>query len=270
MVWPLEAGTGATPARRAKQASEREPAGVRPGDEQLGGDDRADAGLVEQSRCERTDMREDLAFELVCFEVAAWMRRARLRSTSRVASSSALATLERRSRLQRSSSARSGSPRSSCGAGRERSRSRCAAAPALRGGRRRRSAGRPATAATPHAAPRHVAARTSHSRAQSGQCGPRRAGRLCPAAAAHAAACGRPRAPPRRARRGSEPDRRRSCRCPRSPRRGDRQRDARRSAAPRDSRVCSPPSSAPATTAPAGAVTTASTCSSRCVSTPTT
>ena len=45
-----------------------EPAAVRPGDDQLGGDDRADAGLVEQRRCECAHVGEDLAFELVGFD----------------------------------------------------------------------------------------------------------------------------------------------------------------------------------------------------------
>jgi hypothetical protein len=41
-----------------------EPATVRPGDEQLRGDDRADAGFVEQRGRERADVGQDLAFEL--------------------------------------------------------------------------------------------------------------------------------------------------------------------------------------------------------------
>jgi len=40
---------------------------VGPGDDQLRGDDRADASLVEQLRCECADVGEDLAFELSCF-----------------------------------------------------------------------------------------------------------------------------------------------------------------------------------------------------------
>ena len=87
---------------------------VRPADDQLGGDDRADAGLVEQPGCERPDVGEDLASRAPRLRaVAAWMRRARVRSTSVVASSSGVRELERRKRLQRSSSRRTGSRRSS-------------------------------------------------------------------------------------------------------------------------------------------------------------
>ena len=65
VVWPLEAGIGATPASRAKAASERTRPWCDQADDQLGGDDRADAGLVEQPGCERAHVGEDLAFELV-------------------------------------------------------------------------------------------------------------------------------------------------------------------------------------------------------------
>jgi hypothetical protein len=41
---------------------------VRPGDDQLRGDDRPDAWLVEQRGCERTYVGEDLLFELVGFD----------------------------------------------------------------------------------------------------------------------------------------------------------------------------------------------------------
>jgi hypothetical protein len=67
MVWPLEAGTGATPARRAKAASERS----RPGCDQetsSWADDRTNAGLVEQRRRELVDEAEDLTLQLVRFE----------------------------------------------------------------------------------------------------------------------------------------------------------------------------------------------------------
>ena len=67
VVWPLEAGIGAVPARRAKACFGADATLVRPGDDQLGSDDRADAGLVEQLRCKRTDVRKDLLLELVGF-----------------------------------------------------------------------------------------------------------------------------------------------------------------------------------------------------------
>ena len=41
---------------------------MRPGDDQLGGDDRSDAGFVEQRRGKRMDVLVDLVFELVGFE----------------------------------------------------------------------------------------------------------------------------------------------------------------------------------------------------------
>jgi hypothetical protein len=41
---------------------------VRPGDDELCGDDRSDAGLVEQRRGERAHVREEFALELVGFE----------------------------------------------------------------------------------------------------------------------------------------------------------------------------------------------------------
>jgi hypothetical protein len=52
----------------------------------LGGDDRADARLVERPGCERADVGEDLAHEFGCFVGRAWIRRARLRSTILAAS----------------------------------------------------------------------------------------------------------------------------------------------------------------------------------------
>src|SRR6266700_1580631 len=65
IVWSLEAGTGATAARRAKAASER----TRPRCDQATITSAAtigpDAGLVEQLWCERTDVAEDLVLELV-------------------------------------------------------------------------------------------------------------------------------------------------------------------------------------------------------------
>ncbi len=47
-VWPEEAGIGATPARHGERGVVAAAAGVGPGAEHDGGDDRADAGLVEQ------------------------------------------------------------------------------------------------------------------------------------------------------------------------------------------------------------------------------
>ena len=64
MVWPEEAGIGATPASRAKAASERTRPWCDQADDQLCGDDRADARLVEQLWCECPYVGEDLAFEL--------------------------------------------------------------------------------------------------------------------------------------------------------------------------------------------------------------
>jgi hypothetical protein len=115
----LAAGRG--DRRDAREACEArfgaEPAAVWPGDEQLGSDDRPDAGLVEQRRRERADVGEDLALELVGFDGGARARRARLRNTIRLASSSAPAERVRRKRPQRSSNLPSGSRRSSSRSG---------------------------------------------------------------------------------------------------------------------------------------------------------
>src|SRR6266516_2456476 len=66
-VGPLEAGTGADAGEGGEAGFGAEPAGVRPGDDQLGGDDRADAGLVEQCRGECAYVAEDPALELAGF-----------------------------------------------------------------------------------------------------------------------------------------------------------------------------------------------------------
>ena len=76
-------------------------AGVGPGDDQLGGHDRPDAGLVEQRRGESRDVVEDLALEIVSFLGGGQDAACELRSTSPVASSSTVAGAERRKRLQR-------------------------------------------------------------------------------------------------------------------------------------------------------------------------
>ena len=64
--------TGSRDRRDAGQSREgglgAEPDGVGPGDEQLRGNDRADAGLVEQLWCERAHVNEDLALELSGFD----------------------------------------------------------------------------------------------------------------------------------------------------------------------------------------------------------
>jgi hypothetical protein len=58
-VPPRESGKGGFGAQ---------PTAVRPGDEQLGGNDGTNAGLVEQRRCECPDVHDDLVFELLGFE----------------------------------------------------------------------------------------------------------------------------------------------------------------------------------------------------------
>ena len=75
--------------------------------------DRSDARLVEQSGCERASLGEDLSFELGGRGRRRFDPRARLRSTCRVPSSSGVAVLERRRRLQRWISRWAGSARSS-------------------------------------------------------------------------------------------------------------------------------------------------------------
>jgi hypothetical protein len=62
IVWPLEAGTGATPARRAKAASERS----RPWWDQATISCAATIGPTpgSSSSCECAHVRQDLAFEL--------------------------------------------------------------------------------------------------------------------------------------------------------------------------------------------------------------
>jgi hypothetical protein len=66
VVSPLEAGSGATPASRAKAASERTRSLCDQLTEQLCGDDRSDARLVEERRGECADVTEDLALEERC------------------------------------------------------------------------------------------------------------------------------------------------------------------------------------------------------------
>src|SRR4029078_3098349 len=65
---PLRLGAARGDRGEAGEAGEAgfgaKPAVVGPGDDQLGGDDRPDSGLVEQGRGERADVSEDLAFEL--------------------------------------------------------------------------------------------------------------------------------------------------------------------------------------------------------------
>jgi hypothetical protein len=51
----------------AKAASEPDPAAMRPGDQQLGGDDHADSGVSQQLRCPLLDHHGELAFQLVDF-----------------------------------------------------------------------------------------------------------------------------------------------------------------------------------------------------------
>jgi hypothetical protein len=98
LVWPLEAGIGATPARRAKAASER----TRPGCDQATSSWAATIGPTPGSSsspgasartCARISPSSSAASA-----VAASIRRARLRKTSRVASSSAPAEPERRTK----------------------------------------------------------------------------------------------------------------------------------------------------------------------------
>ena len=113
VVWPLEAGIGATPARRAKAASER----TRPWCDQATISCAATIGPTPGSSSSVGASARTWAW-ISCSSssastVAAFARRARLRRTSRVVTSSAAPGL-RRKWLQRSSSFPLGSARSSC------------------------------------------------------------------------------------------------------------------------------------------------------------
>ena len=112
-VWPLDAGTGATPARRAKQASERS----RPRCDQATISCAATIGPTPGSSsscgCERAHVAEQVAFELVSFECCSF-------DAAREAAQHELCRdlvdacwLLRRRRQQRSSSLPVASPRSS-------------------------------------------------------------------------------------------------------------------------------------------------------------
>jgi hypothetical protein len=59
---PEEASIGLTPAREANAASDRHRPGVRPGDDEVGGADRTDAGFGEQGGHGRVDEFAELAF----------------------------------------------------------------------------------------------------------------------------------------------------------------------------------------------------------------
>ena len=63
-VCPDEAGIGRNPGEPREGGFGADPAWMRPGDEHLRGDDRADARLVEQLGCEHANVGEDLGFEL--------------------------------------------------------------------------------------------------------------------------------------------------------------------------------------------------------------
>ncbi len=217
-------------------------------------------------------MGEDLALRARLLPtVAAWTRRARVRSTSVAASSSGVRELERRRRLQRSSSRCCGSPRSSwrswSGAVTITLRS-CTSAcrrtsTALR---RASSSSRSASRRCPARGSASVLAREHRAG------GPDRVEpvvlALQPPLVARAAAGLEHRLAAAaqidgRARHRSGP-------LPRPPRHAGRRR-----ARPRTASACAYPRAFAATdrcatTAPVGATTTASTCSSRCVSTPTT
>ena len=218
IVCPLEAGSGATPARRAKAASERTRSLVRPGDDQLRGDDRADAGFVEQFGHERTDVFEDFALELVGLCGRGLDRRASERSDEHVASSSGVREPERRKRLQRRISSSRAVAAARHGAARARSRSHCGVGRARPGGRRRRCGVRAAARAAPPGAVPSVAGSASRPRVPSRAARIASSGRPCRAIDVRCGRCGRPRAPSRRDRRGSESARRRNGQHPRSPR----------------------------------------------------
>ena len=113
VVWPLEAGSGATPASRAKAASER----TRSWCDQVTISCAATIGPTPGSSSSsgtsaRTWARISRSSSSASW-VAAWMRRASERRTRIVASWSGVRELERRKRLQRRSSSPSGSRRSS-------------------------------------------------------------------------------------------------------------------------------------------------------------
>ena len=152
---------------------------------------------------------------------------------------------------------------------RARSRLRCAAARAPRDGRRRRCLERPVTVAVLRAAVRTAAAPAARSRTGPARRGRRRARRPCRATAARSVTSGQPRAPPRRARSDSGQGRRRSDRCLQPPTREHRPHTAPRIAAPARTHGWPTPFAARQPRPPAR-TTTARTCSSRCVSTPTT
>ena len=69
---PLSLAAGGGDGCDAGEAGEAglgaEPAWVRPGDDQLGGDDRSDARFVERGWRECADVGEDLLLELVSFD----------------------------------------------------------------------------------------------------------------------------------------------------------------------------------------------------------
>ena len=189
VVLPLDAGTGATPARRAKQASERS----RPWCDQATISCAATIGPTPGSSSS-AGARACTWLRISCSSspaswVAALILRARLRKTSRVASSSAV-VLERRRRLQRSSSLPVGSSRSS-------SRSRSGAVTITP--RSCPSASRPTSTALRRATNNNRSAsrrsplrgRASVSLASAAvPCGPRRARRLCRAGVAPFVVCG--------------------------------------------------------------------------------
>ena len=154
-------GDGATPARRAKAASER----TRPWCDQVTISWAATIGPTpgSSSSCgasARTCPRISRSSSSASCGRGLDPLRERAQHEPIVASSSGVRELERRKRLQRSSSSPTGSRRSSSRSRRGRSRSRRGAARARLGGRRRRCDARAAAAAAPLGAapPRQCAA----------------------------------------------------------------------------------------------------------------
>ncbi len=206
------------------------------------GDDRADARLIEEVGYERADVREDLALERFSLLGRGWMRRASVRRTRIVASSSG-AREERRKRLQRLSSSPNGSRRSwlrsSSGAVTMTLRSWTRATRRVSTALRRAS--NSSRSASPCCPARGVA--RCLVRARSGRRGQRRADRPCRAAAVRHGCCARLRVPARRCAEASARGRHRSGRRPRQPTSVRLARVDPRIAAPPRSRARGPPSS---------------------------
>ena len=245
-----------------------DPAGVRPGQQDLRGRERTDAGLVEQLRRElareRLDLPCELALLLVSCRDAPGDGRA-ARATSRAARGPGGVQDGRREPAERAPVSERSSARS--GSGADTSNPRNWQSPARRRSpllREQRSA--PAALLVRRL---RAATRAAPVRARCERPGSRRARRSCRPTAAPVAAS-RPRAPAHHGRPGSEPDRRRTSRCPRPRTHAGRERADRRGASatrnPRRWRR----SLASNTTTPLRTSTIASACVSRCGSTPTT